>query len=315
MTGKDVEMLQMLLNHHLGDTRVPLVVDGIFGPLTKKRTIEFQTVNRLYPTKLPNEVPTAAKKPLAIDGIVGQHTLLVLLDTREINTKPGANFTPRSDESSNTSTRSIGGGSVSGRGSSVRRLTAGTEDDPTPIGPPPAKTFRLVQFSGGPQVAVNPWTFSPFVFTGQISVLAKNNGRPDFLLTLGGQAAMNDGGASGRWTGQLFAQMGLGGFPKLFGKLDLLNPFVVAMINQNLSKNFKPQPGTVGLGIGNQMTWTLASRDLPGAPGDKQDTVSLFLNTQIVTNIDLTNGSVGGDPKNPAPPGGQFLIGSIFTFF
>jgi hypothetical protein len=87
MTGDDVRVLQILLNHHLGGQQEKLVADGIFGPKTKAHVIEFQRLNRLYPVCMPftNDVPPDARKPLQVDGIVGQHTLLVLLDTRELN--------------------------------------------------------------------------------------------------------------------------------------------------------------------------------------------------------------------------------------
>ena len=57
-------------------------------------------------------------------------------------------------------------------------FTERTDGDPTPPGPPPAKVFLLVHFSGRPRVAES-MDFSPFVLSGQITVLAKNDGRPD----------------------------------------------------------------------------------------------------------------------------------------
>ena len=185
-------------------------------------------------------------------------------------------------------------------GTGAPRFGVTPASDPTL---PPSRTFRMIQLSAGQQATINPWSLSPFVLTAQFVLLAKNEGKPDFLLTAGGQTSLNDGGANGRWTGQGFVQMGLGGFPKLFGKLDLLNPFTALLLSKNAG-----QPGTFGLAIGNQSTWTLASRPLPGTKDDMQDTLSFFFNAQAVANVDLTNG-------RGSAPGGQFLIGSILTFF
>jgi len=92
------------------------------------------------------------------------------------------------------------------------------------------------------------------------------------------------------------------------GKLDWFNPFVAAMFNGNFSNRLKPQQGTFGLAIGNQATWTILRKPLPGTTDDFQDTLSLFLNAQVVSNVDLSNGQC-------AAPSGQFLVGVIKTFF
>ena len=70
-TGPDVVNLQLLLNHHLGLPRQPLAPDGTFGPLTRARVIEFQTLNRLWPAQMssPPEANGLPRKPLVIDGI------------------------------------------------------------------------------------------------------------------------------------------------------------------------------------------------------------------------------------------------------
>ena len=80
MTGDDVADLQAALNYHLrppqpphtqdGPPRPPLEIDGIFGPLTEKRLIEFQQVN-----------------DLADDGVVGRETRPVLFTARQLTVK------------------------------------------------------------------------------------------------------------------------------------------------------------------------------------------------------------------------------------
>ena len=56
-TGQDVRNLQIALNYQLPEAFPPLVIDGIFGPKTKARTIEFQKQNDLL-----------------VDGVVGAET-------------------------------------------------------------------------------------------------------------------------------------------------------------------------------------------------------------------------------------------------
>lgn len=67
VTGGDVRILQDRLNYHLR-RETPLKVDGIFGPLTKARTIKFQLVNGLK-----------------ADGLVGDRTKAVLYETDIVN--------------------------------------------------------------------------------------------------------------------------------------------------------------------------------------------------------------------------------------
>jgi peptidoglycan hydrolase-like protein with peptidoglycan-binding domain len=310
VTGSDVRLLQQILNHHLTPTFSRLATDGIFGPLTRAAVIEFQRRNQLYPAKmpLPAGTPPEFRRPLAIDGEVGPLTANVLFDVRPVYTLPGANFSPIDPAAVATSSGQRRNAAFFGtptlRAQPVRDPVPGPSPSAPPVSPP-AQTFRLVQLSIGQQATANPWSLSPFVFTGQYTLLAKNDGRPDFLLTAGGQASLNDGGANGRWTGQGFLQMGLGGYPKLFGnRLDFFNPFVAVMLAKNFSPN---QPATLGGAIGNQVTWTLLSKPLPGTD-DKQDTLSLFFNAQAVANVDLTTGRC-------AAPSAQFLIGAIKTFF
>jgi peptidoglycan hydrolase-like protein with peptidoglycan-binding domain len=291
-TGKDVAALQRLLNHHLTLPRTPLVPDGIFGPKTRARVLEFQTLNRCYPVTMPPDGDPLGRKPLAVDGIVGPRTLKVLLDVRSVDgysqLAPKAAGAPaRGPAPAFRLTQAAAGPAPAG--------------DPQPQPPNPPRTLRIVQLQAGTQASVNPWVFSPLVLTAQYTLLAKNDGRPDFLLTAGGQVALNTGSANGRWSGQGFLQMGLGGFDfARFGRLDLLNPFVQLMLQKN-----DGQPATAGAAIGNQVNYTLISRQVNG---DSQDVLSLFFNGQGVVNVGLNNGQC-------AAPSGQFLIGGTVSFF
>ncbi|MBI4527840.1 MAG: peptidoglycan-binding protein [Deltaproteobacteria bacterium] len=48
-TGQEVKNLQTALNYHLPNSLPPLVVDGVFGPKTRARVVQFQTTFRLKP--------------------------------------------------------------------------------------------------------------------------------------------------------------------------------------------------------------------------------------------------------------------------
>jgi hypothetical protein len=297
MTGEDVRTLQKLLNHHLAPPLAPIAEDGIFGNETRNRVIEFQRRNRDYPVKMPipMELGPDFRKPLKDDGIVGPLTSNVLWDVRYVKTIRGS-LAPTYEARLSSAAPALALTSAN---------SLAQTGDPTP--PQPPRTFRLVQLSIGQQATANPWSLSPLVFTANYSLLVKNDGRPDFLLTHGGQISLNDGGANGRWSAQIFAQMGLGGFDKLkLGKLDWFNPFVAAMFNANFASNSPPQR-SVSFALGNQATWTLLHRRLPGTDDD-QDTLSFFLNGQAVSNVGLSNGRC-------AAPSGQFLIGVLKTFF
>ena len=317
MAGEDVRALQNLLNYHLAGKLAPLVPDGNFGPATRARTIEFQKRNRYLPPRLPYtaDYPREFRSVLKVDGIVGQHTLHMLIDARTIATPTSdpPTFTPveRTHPVQGVRATSIGNNRF-GIKTSLASDPPGPAPNPAPNPSVPPRTFHFIQLQQGSSAAVNPWSFSPFSMAAQVVVLAKNEGKPDFLFTAGGQASLNDGNprANGRWTGQGFLQIGLGFNQtlKLFGRtLDLANPFVQLMISKNLKA--QDPSATFGLAFGNQISWKLIERLLPGAktPDDTQDTVSVFFNGQVVSNTALTNGRT-------AAPGGSAMLGLTYTF-
>src|SRR5262249_14501367 len=127
---------------------------------------------------------------------------------------------------------------------------------------------------------------------------------PDFQISAGGQFALNQQTGprpNGGWSGQGFVQWGPVGFLKV-GGFDLLNPFVAVMLQVN-----QGQAPSVGLGLGNQINWTLWSPPHPTIPNADRQNIGIFLNTQLVTNTDLTTGRTSA-------PGGQFLAGATWTF-
>ena len=298
-TGPKVATLQRLLNHHLSLPFAPIATDGVFGIKTQQRVIDFQTINREYPVNIPPSPnhESISRDPLDIDGIVGPETLRVLLDIRTLG--GGSDLEP-------TTTPKNSFASANAFASPAFRLTNFNASPIVPVSdpqpqPPPIRTLRIIQVQAGTQASVNPWVFSPLVLTGQYTLLVKNDGRPDFLLTAGGQATLNTGSANGSWSGQGFLQMGLGGFDKLkFGKLDLGNPFVQIMIAKNQGQQF-----TAGGAIGNQVNYSLISSKVNG---EDQDVLSVFFNGQAVVNVGLNDGKCSA-------PSGQFLIGGSISFF
>jgi len=265
MTGRDVVTLQLLLNYHLYGLYSELHADGNFGPQTHARVVEFQRRNQNYPVKMPVK---GEKKPLACNGVVDEETLRVLLDFRTVSA-PGTRMTPHE-----------GAASKSGSGPFTRGMAVVGD---VPAGDEPPKVVRFATVQAGAQAQLEPWIVSPLVLTLQATMLARNNGRPDFLLTAGGQAALNlDPKAGTTWTGQGFLQMGLGGLPVKFGNLDLFNPFVQLMIQKT-----QGQPLAIGGAIGNQVNYSLSRRPLGG---QDQDVVSIFFNLQAVSLVGMDSG-------------------------
>jgi hypothetical protein len=288
MTGEDVEALQRLLNYHLAAPKYPpLVVDGKFGPNTRDRVIQFQCLNKNYPLVMPISTGNGVlKKPLASDGIVGPNTGNVLLDIRTVSMTPKSKFTPQSNAKTSTN--------VGGPGFKL------TDSDPAPAPPPPSqRTAYFLTLQAGSQTQLKPWVVSPLVLTGQFTMLARNEGKPDFLLTAGLQIAQNLGTVNGDWSAQIFGQMGLGNVGVQLGPLDFVNPFVQVMLTSN-----QGQPAAAGLAIGNQINLTLSTVSINGID---QPRFSLFLNLQGVVNVGLNDGLCSA-------PAAQGLLGLAWTF-
>ena len=204
-SGEDVRNLQKLLNFHLSLPRPRLATDGVFGHDTDRRVQEFQRLNRL-----------------GMDGIVGPQTRRALLDVRTVTS--GATIRPTSQ-------------AIPARGASV--VPAPSSFVSSPSGLPPVPPFQLpvppllqpqpgpfkppaapsltppafaFTLQAGSQVAFNPWFISPLVVTAQMDILLRNDGRPPFTISVGGQGALNtsilNGTSPGAWTGQGFIQLG-----------------------------------------------------------------------------------------------------------
>jgi hypothetical protein len=293
MRGDDVAAVQRLLNYHLPrPNHTPLDVDGKFGNETLKRVKEFQRLNRNYPMQMPIRTGDGVvKKPLAIDGIVGPNTGRVLLDERTVTMWPSTKFTPQ---------RSEGGRATDRTNPALRLTSAGDPPAPTPTPPsPPPKTITFITLQAGSQAQANPWAIQPFVLTGQFTALARNAGKPDLLLTAGGQFSKNLGTVNGDWSAQIFGQMSLGNLGVQLGPLDFVNPLVQFMLTAN-----QGQPLAAGLALGNQINLTLKNVTLNGI---EQPRFSVFVNLQEVVNVGTNNGFCSA-------PATQGMLGLSWTF-
>jgi hypothetical protein len=273
LTGPDVKNLQQILNLQRASPReLPRIdEDGVFGPDTDARVRAFQELCGL-----------------AVDGIVGPDTGAMLLPERVITTQCVLQF-----DDNGGFAPSFASGASSRLGGPSRAIRAGIGDPPSAPNTVVPGRFAQFQILAGGQQAFGPTLFSPVVITAQHNLIIRNPGAPDFTLTDGLQFTLNTGGPKGpggTWTGQGFGQMGFALNRKVFG-FDLLNPFVVTMLQRN-----QGQPFTWGVGIGDQINYGL----------DSSGRVSLFFNAQAVWNIDLSNGRAQA-------PGAQMLGGVSIT--
>ncbi len=281
-SGPEVKNLQVLLNFHLNGTGgAPLVPDGIFGSKTRAAVVKFQQLNRI-----------------AVDGIVGPQTRSVLLSARSVAAQVG--MTPYVEQEglglghvvNHASARK---GAVLAQFRASPLILADNASPPVTQTQPPTVVETTVVVQTGQQVNINPWFFSPFVFTVQGNILIKQDGRAPFVISPGLQLFQNQvGSPSGAWSGQAFIQMGP---TSLFtpGNFDLLNPFVQAFVQLNSGA-----PAGAGFAIGNQAQYNLLGNKL-----------SLFINTQVVSSTDLSTGQT-------AAPSVQILGGvgiDVFQLF
>jgi peptidoglycan hydrolase-like protein with peptidoglycan-binding domain len=311
-TGADVRQLQKLLNFHLPPPRwQPLRVDGRFGTKTRDRVIDCQklSVDQLRP-----------------DGIVGPLTWRALLATFGFRTwtylRPTPAYLPPTLPVSPTTTSSM---------AQTKPVSTPPDLSPYTLGQ------RSVQVQVGRQANYFPSYDQPLVLTVQHNWLYRMADWPDLTLSVGGQVALNKQcppypppgvakldnplaeeyrrlrytpadcpPAVGRWSGQGFAQFGPGGFLKLLdNRLDLLNPALNLMLQKN-----EAQPWSLGLGVSNQVNYTLWSEKDPQRPDNDLYNLSLFVNTMLVWNVDLSNPQA----FRLSVPNLQVLGGVLFTF-
>ena len=282
-SGEDVRTLQRLLNFHLtGNDFSPLNPDGSFGHKTGLAVVKLQKIARLFP-----------------DGIAGQKTRAALVNVLAIAAQVGLD---------NSYADGTGGSSrmpqlyrLAQQRSSIRfppsaagMEGAGNSGDP-PAYPPASFKIQNIALGTGKQWAWNPWALSPFVASLQANILCKlAGGFPSVMLSPSLQYAQNSlGSPNGSWTGQGSVQFGPEKSLLSIGDFDLINPFLVLMLQQNAG-----QPMQGGIGIGIQPTWNLGNDKI----------LSLFVNAQVVFAQDLHSGA-------GIPPAAQIYGGAQVDLF
>jgi peptidoglycan hydrolase-like protein with peptidoglycan-binding domain len=75
--GQEVKNLQTALNYHLPNAAPPLKVDGIFGPRTRERVLQFQNKHQLKPMALSGRRRTA---PSIVSSALMRTCLLQVTD-------------------------------------------------------------------------------------------------------------------------------------------------------------------------------------------------------------------------------------------
>jgi len=290
--GEDVENMQAMLNLHFAQKiqqdpkNFPaLDTDGKFGAHTEARVRYFQRVNRL-----------------TFDGIVGQNTRRAILDFRRtqaqvVGSPTSANSTARSNSALASS---VGKARASALSQPLKPLSLQSlpvfgqlvqQQAPPPQAPPQnqPKTVSIV-VQQGTQLNANPWFFSPLVLTSQVNYFIRNDGKKPFVFSSGLQFAANEVKSPvGGWTGQGFVQFGPAEITD--GPIDWFNPFVQVALQKNAN-----QPFSLNLAIGDQVNWNLIN-----------DRLSLFVNGQVVTGVDLHTGLCSA-------PAVQILGGASFEF-
>jgi peptidoglycan hydrolase-like protein with peptidoglycan-binding domain len=280
--------MQGMLNLHLALNTTPaLDTDGDFGPKTDAQVRRFQELNFLD-----------------VDGIVGPNTRRAILDFRGVQSQAAGGPTDVSSSLLSPPPPSlplIAGASFAGEALALTQTMRFTSpqslsqvgqvvQQQTPSGNPPKKVSVVVQQGTQANPFPAPLFFSPLVLTSQVNFFIRNNGGKPFVISPGLQFAANGVGSPvGPWTGQAFAQFGAAEITQ--GPIDWFNPFVNVALQKNAN-----QPFTLGLALGDQVNWNLIDNLL-----------SLFVNAQVVANVDLTTGVCSA-------PAGQILGGVSFEF-
>lgn len=260
--GNEVRDLQGLLNYHLRAPRIPLAVDGIFGPLTDARVREFQRVNRLKP-----------------DGIVGPLTRSKLYATRTIRLNAEVSLAERRPRLVASAAR-FGGGIL---------LASAGDTIPVADTPPAPQHLHIdnVQVQAGGQRTFSPWigpgspAFNSLVLTAQATFLVVSDG-PHLELTPGAQVSLNDSPSDNKFNAQAFFQVTAADVIAP-GRFHLFSPFAQATFQANFAPFSAP---AVGLTVGNTFQFDII-----------KDNLMFFVQGSLAANLSLGNGTVNVSPQ------------------
>ncbi|HWY56811.1 MAG TPA: peptidoglycan-binding domain-containing protein [Terriglobales bacterium] len=288
MEGQDVAELQAALNYHLrpphpphtpeGPERPPLKVDGIFGPLTEARLIEFQQLNDLDD-----------------DGVVGRETRPVLFNARKITVKVPIN---KANDTSGVS---------SFQRTNATPFVVGLPGNQTQVSPnkpliaPVKLQNRQVQIGGSLTLEpiVGPGAQAKTVFLSvQWTWVEQKDGR-HLELALGGQFALGLTPDTKELapSAQSFAQVTIAdlvAFDK--ANLHLFSPSAQVSYQSNFVQSIL-KSNSVGVSAQNQVTWDFVKIG-------QHDVLSLFCQQQLAWTYDLAA------RKGTVAP--SFLAGAIW---
>jgi Putative peptidoglycan binding domain len=288
MTGPDVAELQAALNYHLrpphpphtpdGPPRPSLKVDGIFGPLTERRLIEFQQLNKL-----------------AADGIVGNETRPVLFNARKVTVKIPIN---RADDSKSTNAVKPA--------QTVSLVTGspGNQTQPSetkPLIAPVKLQNRQVQI--GASLTLDPIVgpgapAKTFFLAVQWTWVEQKDGR-HLELALGNQFAfaLTPDTKQLASSAQSFAQVTVADVLAVDrANLHLFSPSAQVSYQSNFLKSVL-KSNTVGVSVQNQVAWDFVKKG-------NNPVFSLFCQQQLAWTYDLTA------RKGTVAP--SFLAGAIW---
>jgi len=231
VSGVDVRTAQAYLNFHLAPVGFPVTTDGIFGPETRARTIEFQR-----------------RANLQQDGIIGPATKAALLSFQKATIKgtltPGSVLPSVPNLRLNPSLRNL---------PDVRNQNRPA----TPYLRPPdwfwpplrdhGWQIKKWEFQGGNEFDL-PWSdSSPAQITVEATFLRRVDGK-DQEGTLGVQGSLTPKSDDGKWNAQFYVKKGWDDLLRPTGPVSWVNPWVMGYL-----KTPSGAPPVIGFGAGNDV--------------------------------------------------------------
>ena len=265
MRGNDVLELQALLNYHSPGSPLPLVADGVFGPLTDARVRDFQNRNAIQ-----------------IDGVVGPQTRSVLYATITVKI-----YTRVALAEGKSIFVARAGGLRGGVLLASADSTLPIADVPSAQTVPPSLHLDNIQVQAGGQRTFSPWlgpsspAFNSLVLTAQATFLKVGDG-PHLELTPGAQIVANGAPADSKYNAQVFFQVTAADLIAP-GRFHLFSPFAQATFQSNFAPFGAP---TAGLTVGNTLQFDII-----------KDRWMFFVQGALATNIDLNTGTVSVSPQ------------------
>ncbi|MGA3234906.1 MAG: peptidoglycan-binding domain-containing protein [Bryobacteraceae bacterium] len=279
ISGPDVRTAQAYLNLHTASPGVgQLKQDGVFGPVTKARTIEFQR-----------------RASLKADGVIGPKTRAALLSFQRTTVQ--GTVTPRVILPPTPNLQLP---------PSLGKLPDIHDKPATPylqvpdgFWPKSRDTgwqIKKWEFQGGNEFDL-PWSdSSPAQISVEATLLRRLNGKEQ-EGTLGAQWSSTPSSADGRWNAQFYFKKSFDDLIPNIGPLSLLSPWVMAYVKIPSSSS-----AVAGFGIGNESSVDLIKN------ADKKTVLSFVFGPALTLDLIDLDG-----PKLIGKPNGQFTSGLKVT--